>query len=165
MESWRRKYPHLAAASSPEQPSAKGALWNGPKGPPGPQGLPKSYAVPFRNDVQPKGLSPMAHNVLRDTHPAAPPASHIDHRGNARDEQEKKLRWRPCPKCGAPEDGQFRLVCIDYGQRQCPVCAKEERAEKKAELERSAHKLRNVEMMDLASDFLRSKGHSGRRIK
>lgn len=66
---------------------------------------------------------------LGDTHIAAPHGGHVSPAGNVSPEEESeeegKLTWRPCPECKAlPEDGTFRLICLQYGQKRCQQCVK-----------------------------------------
>lgn len=81
-----------------------------------------------------------------DTHVAAPHSGHVPSAGNASQE--------PSGPPGLPG----WLI-----QRMAEESAR--KREQRALMEQAGYRLRQVEAQDLASDFLRSKGHSGRRIK
>ena len=62
--------------------------------------------------------------------------------------------WRPCPSCKSPKDGKFRMICLNFGEKECRVC----RQEKKESCERFAFRSKEGELDKLANLWLKKEG-------
>lgn len=70
------------------------------------------------------------------------------------DDGERKLAWRPCPKCKGVDDGKFRMICLSYGEKECRQC----RQERKESCERFAFRSKEGELDKLANMWLQRQG-------
>lgn len=63
-------------------------------------------------------------------------------------------KWVECPKCGSPDDGKFRLICLNFGEKACRVC----RTELKESCEAFAYVAGGRKLEDAATLWLRKVG-------